>query len=215
MASPLQRLCFLNGLTSVLAFWVLVNDTGPERSGHVAAWDAGGQQFLIHGGSDTEFRPDLWAYDAETGTWDLAPQLNSAPLKRGEHVAVWDPRELALWIHGGFDGVTLFNDVWRYSDNRWIHFAGGPGEAPTARSSHVAVWDTAQSAMWLHGGLGGDLQDDLWKFSYRSLSSSSWVQIHPIDNRLPSARAHHAAAWDEINSAMWVHGGYDSQGPLL
>ncbi|CAK9107950.1 unnamed protein product, partial [Durusdinium trenchii] len=64
--------------------------------------------------------------------------------------------------------------------------------------------------MWLHGGLGSDLQDDLWKFSFRS-SSSSWAQIQPIENR-PSARAHHAAAWDETNSAIWVHGGYDSHG---
>ena len=115
MASPLEGLCLFNGLTSVIAVWILVEEQGPERSGHVAAWDARSQQFLIHGGSDTEFRPDLWAYDVESGPWDQKLQLNSAPSKRGDHVAVWDPSELALWIHGGFDGATLFNDLWRYS----------------------------------------------------------------------------------------------------
>ena len=212
MAS-LQRMCFLNGLASALAFWILVNDTGPERSGHVAAWDATGQRFLIHGGSNAAFRPDLWAYDAEKGAWDLQPPTSPAPSKRGDHVAVWDASSRSLWIHGGFDGLTLFNDLWRYWDQSWSHFAGGPGDIPRARSSHVAVWDAAGSAMWLHGGLGSDLQDDLWKFSYRS-SSSSWAEIQPIENR-PSARAHHAAAWDETNSAIWVHGGYDSHGSLL
>ena len=213
MASPLEGLCLFNGLTSVIAVWILVEEQGPERSGHVAAWDARSQQFLIHGGSDTEFRPDLWAYDVESGPWDQKLQLNSAPSKRGDHVAVWDPSELALWIHGGFDGATLFNDLWRYSDNRWTLMADGAGLAPCARSSHVAVWDASRSAMWLHGVLSSDLQSDLWMFDYRG-SLSSWVQIPGGNGPLPAARAHHVAAWDDTNAAMWIHGGYANGRPL-
>lgn len=209
MACPLQGLCLLNGLASALAGWILVEEHGPARSAHVAAWDPGGQQFLIHGGSDAEFKPDLWTYDAENRSWDLQPLPNPAPSERADHVAIWDARERALWIHGGYDGATLLNDLWRYSGNSWTLMAGGAGQGPTARSHHVAVWD-ADSVIWLHGGFDGALKDDLWMFNSRD-SSSSWVQV-PNGNPWPSARAHHAAAWDTTNSIMWIHGGYDSRG---
>ena len=207
MACHLWWLCLVNGLTSMFATWIPIADQGrpPGRTVHVAAWDMVDRQLWIFGGSQQEFMKDLWTYDVESNSWSLKPQQNPAPSARGDHVAVWDPCEPALWIHGGFDGNSFFNDLWKFSGNRWVDMTTLDG--PSQRSDHVAVWDTANGALWIHGGYNGALttiMQDVWRFD--SLEGV-WLLIQ--DASPPSALARHVGVWDDTNAALWIHGGYD------
>lgn len=206
MACPRLGLLCLNWLlTSVRAAWSPVVDQGrpPGRSVHVAAWDAIGRQIWIHGGSQSEFLDDLWTYNVDNKTWERKWPPAPAPSKRGDHVAVWDPCEPALWIHGGFDGRSFFKDLWKYSGNSWTEVTV---DGPQERSDHVAVWDTANGALWVHGGDNGvTLMQDIWK--YDSLHKGTWVLVQDVTP--PSAMARHAGVWDDRNLALWIHGGDD------
>ncbi|CAK9058902.1 unnamed protein product [Durusdinium trenchii] len=130
----------------------------------------------------------------------VPPVPPGVPPQVQEHVAAWDPDEEALWIHGGNNGSSSLEDLWKLSSNSWVLV---DNMAP-ARSNHVAVWDTWSSALWIHGGYDGALKSDIWKFDSRS---SIWSRIQ--DTNPPSARAHHVAAFDEIARVIWIHAGYD------
>ena len=188
------RLGVLNWLVFARASWSLVTETGPAHAAHAAAWD--GKRFIVHAGSG-EGQDVLWIFD---GTWTAK---GSAP-KRQNHVAVWDPVGEAFWIHGGYNGSHLLQDIWTWTyKDAWLmhgpmHSPGGPG----ARSEHVAVWDTSQAALYIHGGSNGQLLGDLWRYS-----SAGWMQIAAMG--APSARSQHVAAFDHTGSVIWLHGGYD------
>ena len=203
----LHGLCISYWLASVLAQWSLVTTSGPEaRAMQVAACDSTRQQLWVHGGmgSGNHVLQDLWVFDFESKSWNLMPQQHQKPVPRSGHVASWDQNERALWIHGGYDGVHFFKDLWKYQDYHWSLVTDSTASAPSPRADHVAVWDAASSALWLHGGYDGLLHEDLWRFDSKVVR---WTQI--IGNNPPSARSHHVAIWDDTSSALWVHGGYD------
>ena len=203
----LKGLCLIQWLLVVLSEWSRVQEFGipkpSARSVHVAVFDPTINQFWIHGGSSDGVLPDLWSFDFDTGTWDRKQQLTQSPSPRMDHVAVWDSDDYALWLHGGYDGVSYFDDLWTYSSYTWTNIMVG---GPSARSQHVAVWDASNRAIWVHGGLCDcSLKQDLWKFDTRQ---GTWSQM-PESGNQPSARSNHVAAWDSTNLGLWIHAGYD------
>lgn len=106
----LKGLCLIQWLLVVLSEWSRVQEFGipkpSARSVHVAVFDPTINQFWIHGGSSDGVLPDLWSFDFDTGTWDRKQQLTQSPSPRMDHVAVWDSDDYALWLHGGYDGVS-------------------------------------------------------------------------------------------------------------
>ena len=210
-------LLWANFLAATFATWSLVtNTTGPSpRSVHAAAWDSSNQRFWVHAGcGESLLQTDLWTFDVQGNSWDLIPDNGWRPSAREDHVAVWDPGGQVFWIHGGFDGSELLKDVWKFSGTLWTLVVDSTIPGP-ARSNHVAMWDASNSALWIHGGYAYDsnsdsvLHDDMWKFETQK---SSWTPVSI--SQVPSARAYHVATWDETNSNIWLHGGFDGS-PLL
>ena len=110
---------------------------------------------------------------------------------------------MSFWVHGGYDGVSYFGDLWKYSDSGYT-WTNIPAAGPSPRSQHVAVWDTSSSAIWIHGGLKDCvLNQELWKFDTQAGTWTSWP------SQEPSARANHVAVWDDTNRAIWIHAGYN------
>lgn len=215
----LSRNCFLPLWICIVHFlvarasWSLVTQgVGPSpRSVHAAAWDSSSERFWVHAGAGERILKDLWIFDAATNTWTLLTSLQDGPSERKDHVAVWDSTGQALWIHGGYDGNNFVKELWKFVQNNWTMVAGNSVAGPSARSEHVAVWDSMNSILWIHGGYDGSLKSDLWK--YDSVSSD-WLLIPPSSD-LPSGRAQHVAAWDDTHQAIWLHGGYDELGALV
>lgn len=210
MIKGLWLLCLNQLFVVSQTTWSLVDNGGPSaRSVHAATSDTLGSDALIwvHGGSGDALIKDLWTYNVPTRSWTLISQSSVSPSERKDHVIAWDPIEGALWIHGGSDGSKYLMDLWKRDsgNSSWTLLANSSVDGPSARSDHVAVWDSASSALWIHGGYDGvTLRQDIWKFDSQG---SNWERIVDIDP--PSARAYHVAVWDERKSALWIHGGYD------
>ena len=209
LASSIHQLCLMDMLALSFASWTLVTKDGPSaRSMHTAVWAS--SQLWIHGGSGESLQQDLWSFDVKSNQWRLTSDITDIshsmdiPRERQDHVAVWDPEEEVFWIQGGYDGSNFLRDLWKYSAAKWAIVTDSTVFGPSGRSEHAAVWDTRDSALWIHGGFDGVLHQDLWKFNSKE---GIWTLI-PHRNP-PSARAQHVAVWDPGNMAMWVHGGYD------
>ena len=118
-------------------------------------------------------------------SWTLLSE-NDGPSPRFAHTAALGTNQ-ALWVHAGKGDERFLDDL-----------------SVPARSGHIAVWDSRNRAIWIHGGFDGALRQDLWKFD---TESSNWFSVD--SSYQPSARAYHVAALDEVNQELWVHGGYD------
>eukprot|EP00434_Breviolum_minutum_P041279 symbB.v1.2.036720.t1/scaffold5248.1/size29375/1 len=185
-----------------------LNETPTAREDHVAVWDPGGSALWVHGGYDgANFLQDLWHYS--TGSWTL--QSQNGPTRSG-HIAVWN--EFSLLIHGGFDGNGLHSDTWKFDSHSlsWTQIFSVNEETadPSPRAQHVGVWDAG--ILWIHGGFdGSSFCDDLWQFH---LGTSLWIRIgtgsSATDSDVPPRRGYHAAAWDDVSAALWIHGGIDA-----
>ena len=66
-------------------------------------------------------------------------------------------------IHGGYDGVDLYQDTWRFDSQAaeqaaglqgWSRISSVSTAMPSARAKHVGAWDPA-GAFWIHGGYNG------------------------------------------------------------
>ena len=178
----------------------------PGRGDHVAAWDPNSDTFWVHGGYDgVSYLGDLWKYSGYTWTNIAA----TGPSPRSQHVAVWDPSNSVIWIHGGINSCVLNDELWKFDTKASTWTAWPSSQQPLARASHVAVWDDANQAIWIHGGYSrtcgdfGGLQRDLWRFD-TTANSNNWNLV-AIGG--PTARAYHVAGWDPTNEAIWIHGG--------
>jgi len=82
-----------------------------------------------------------------------------------------DTSNSKLLIHGGYasGSRSRFDDLWAYDlvGNSWTELSPS-GAKPSARMSHVAAMDTANSRLLIHGGnAGSGLVDDLWAYDLR------------------------------------------------
>lgn len=130
----------------------------PPVHRHAMVWDPGTEALWISGGFDGEnFLKEVWKYyTGDAGRWfRIVDSTVPGPCARSDHVAMWDATTSALWIHGGFDGTAL-DDLWRF-DSREGTWNKMPrvGHQPSARANHVAAFDGANRAIWIHAGHSG------------------------------------------------------------
>ena len=96
----------------------------------------------------------------------------------------------------------LRGDLWKFDTGSYAWDLISV-DGPSARAHHVAIWDTMNQALWIHGGFDGMACQDLWRFE---TLSSTWNSVAQSG---PSPRFDHVAVWDPIRLAILIHGGYD------
>ena len=96
----------------------------------------------------------------------------------------------------------LRQDLWKFDmrANSWELISSS---GPSARARHVAIWDSMNDALWVHGGFDGMVCEDLWRFE---TLTSMW---NLVEESGPSARYDHVIAWDKTRLLIFVHGGYN------
>jgi N-acetylneuraminic acid mutarotase len=174
-------------------------------------WLFGGNGFS--GGS---FFNDLWRYDPSTGLWTWMSGSNTpgaagvygtqglaaagnGPGER-EYAVSWTDSSDNLWLFGGntagaASGLTVLNDLWRYSPSTglwtWMSGSNLPGAAGVYGTQQLAAagnspgarfyavsWADRSGNLWLFGGEGNDSTNsngglnDLWRYN---LSSGLWT----------------------------------------
>lgn len=110
----------------------------------------------------------------------------------------------SIYVFGGFDGKSRFNDLWRYKIDTNFWEEVGWEHPPMGRFGHT--WCMYQQSMFVFGGWNGhDTLDDLTEFS---TTTNQWF---PVTGRghVPSSRYRHSAI--VYGCCMFVFGGVDKR----
>ncbi|KAJ8105304.1 hypothetical protein OPT61_g10260 [Boeremia exigua] len=182
--------------------WSRALPQGPRPTGRYGhTLNILGSKIYIFGGQvEGFFFNDLVAFDlnslqSSASRWEVllpntkdqaSPHGRSPPARTNHSVVTWQDR---LYLFGGTDGVTWFNDVWTYDprSNSWTEL-DCIGYIPVAREGHSAA--LVNDTMYIFGGRtqeGVDL-GDLAAFR---ISSRRWYMFQNMGHS-PSARSGHS-----------------------
>ncbi|CAO2657683.1 Nn.00g038090.m01.CDS01 [Neocucurbitaria sp. VM-36] len=182
--------------------WSRALPQGPRPTGRYGhTLNILGSKIYIFGGQvEGFFFNDLVAFDlnslqSSASRWEVllpnskeqtSPQGRSPPARTNHSVVTWNDK---LYLFGGTDGITWFNDVWTYEprSNAWTEL-DCIGYIPVAREGHSAA--LVNDTMYIFGGRtqeGVDL-GDLAAFR---ISSRRWYMFQNMGHS-PSARSGHS-----------------------
>ena len=207
--------------------WSKLSPTGtlpPVREGQASVYDSKNNTLIVFGGTDCSgsYYNDVWILtnaDGSSGTpnWTESKPAGTAPAARTQSTAIYDSTNRVMTIFGGAAASkTVFNDVWTLAN-----VAGTPtwtklsptGTGPSARSGHVAIYDSTNNRMTIHGGqLGSNtVVNDTWILTNANgIGTPAWSQLVPSDTA--PQRKSHTAIYDPVSNEMVIFGG-DSQLP--
>ncbi|KAL6712530.1 Negative regulator of mitotic exit [Coniothyrium glycines] len=182
--------------------WSRALPQGPRPTGRYGhTLNILGSKIYIFGGQvEGFFFNDLVAFDlnslqSSASRWEVllpntkdqvSPQMRAPPARTNHSVVTWNDK---LYLFGGTDGVTWFNDVWTYDprSNSWTEL-DCIGYIPVSREGHSAT--LVNDTMYIFGGRtqeGVDL-GDLAAFR---ISSRRWYMFQNMGHS-PSARSGHS-----------------------
>jgi hypothetical protein len=171
----------------------------------------------------------LIVYDSVAGVWTLShanglggnpvwTQLNvpaNGPSGRAGFTTVYNPTSNRMIVFGGFDGTTEFNDIWVLANANglggtpnWIPLPTGTVTLPVGREGHTAVYDAANDAMIIFGGIG--LPAETWTAAHASgLTAPPVWTLTNSGVPVPDPRTDCTAVLDTNSLSMIVFGGYN------
>jgi len=151
---------------------------------------------------DGDYFNDLFEFNIPQACWTRIDARNQ-PTMRTDHSCI--VYEASLYIFGGFDGRSRFQDLHQYGieDREWFEVPI-TDSTPMGRFGHSAV--VYNAAMFVFGGWNGhDTLDDLYEFS---MSTSQWYSV-PGRGDVPPSRYRHSAV--VYGCCMFVFGGVDKR----
>ena len=113
----------------------------------------------------------------------------------------------AVYLFGGNDDESHFNDLWCYDNDTWTNLTPG-GTKPSARTLTALTYDPLNDRLLLFGGRDatGTQLADLWAFD---LGSETWSQLSSSG---PSVRHAHSLTYDWNQNHALLVGGVSSDG---
>ena len=140
-------------------------------------------------------------YDPATDSWRPTSTLN-APSARSGHSAVWTGHEMIVWGGGTLSFVRPFNTGGRYDPATDSWRPTSTLNAPSARSSHSAVWTGHEMIVW--GGGTGAFSTFFNTGGRYDPATDSW---RPTSTQnAPSARSGPTAVWTGSEMIVWGAG---------
>jgi uncharacterized repeat protein (TIGR01451 family) len=183
----------------------------PPRYGAQMAYD--GDQIILFGGSDETDTAlhQTWVY-SDTEWSQLSPA--TTPLSRTYHSLAVNPISGTLYLFGGNDEATYFNDLWQFENGEWSEIPI-TGDQPQPRTLAALTYDTGNEQLLLFGGrsVTGTLLADLWAFDP---DTETW---HLLDDGGggggPPARQAHSLTYDAATGQVVLVGGTTDEGDTL
>lgn len=195
--------------------WTEVTISGQPNAvyGMSAVYDDNNEVIILFGGSDDTDAAlaETWAFDASNDTWTQLAPTNSPPVRTySQMVYTGTGTNTEIYLFGGNDGTTHYNDVWRYDGSNWAQVSTS-GTPPVARTHHAIAYDSNNDTILLFGGRDatGALLADTWQLD---LSTDTWSQILASG---PSARMAHAMAFDPTTDTYVLVGGANNGGDTI
>ncbi|MCC7565207.1 MAG: PKD domain-containing protein [Methanomicrobiaceae archaeon] len=193
------------------ATWEEVATIGPiwsARTGHTSVAMPDGSIILMGGLDGFAIVNDTWRSTDGGATWTLATEHAAWPARYGHSSVVLPDGDIILT--GGWDDMgadTLFNDVWRSTDDgaTWMQQTGNAGW--TARTYHSSVV-MPDGSIVLMGGYDGSFKNDVWRSTD---GGATWTQ--QTGNAGWGARAIHGSVAMPDGSILLM-GGQDAGGYL-
>jgi N-acetylneuraminic acid mutarotase len=187
--------------------WTPTSTTNAPRArrSHSAVWT--GTEMIVWGGcsplSDYCGLGDGGRYNPATDTWTSISTTNS-PASQGAHTAVWTGSKMIVWGGCSFgynNRCNLLNvgGVYDPATNTWTPTS--TVNAPSARSSHKAIWTGAEMIIWGSSNTGGRYNP----------ASNTWTPTETFN--APSARAGFSMVWTGNEMIVW--GGYEGNNVTL
>jgi hypothetical protein len=198
-------------------------------------YDENNDVMLLFGGSDDTDAAlaETWTYDTTNDSWTQLTPTNSPPARTyAQMVYTGTGTNTEIYLFGGNDGTTYYNDVWRYDGSDWTQVSTN-GTPPAARTHHAIAYDSDNDTILLFGGRDATstLLADTWQLdvgdndTWRQITSSgannggdtilndtwhfensSWTQASPAQAAPNSA--YHLLIYDSTNDLfqLFVNG---------
>lgn len=226
-----------NGVGGTAA-WTQLSPSGPlpsARSNHQAIYDAANNRMIVFGGYSTQSLTDVWALTNANGlggtpAWIQLSPVGGPPDSLDGSSVVYDAANNIATVFGGW----CVNSVWTLSHANglggtpaWTNvIPNGAAGSPGCRSSHSAVYDSANNRTIVYGGnsgLGIDNPDfdfvaygDVWLLSNANGlgGSAVWTQLHPKAFQ-PVGRIGHSAFYDPVTNRVTIFAGFSIEGVFL
>ena len=169
---------------------------------------------LLYGGrgSGSVLHGDVWKYAFISSRWSLLTDKNQTmPPARSGHVSV--ATQDAMYIFGGWGGVDVANDLWKFSiaTGTWSNII--PASArPTKRMGHIGALHG--TSLFIYGGWDGSLcLGDIWRYD---IVLRIWIKI-TTENSLqqPPPTPRHGMLLAPITGGMVMLGGVDGNADNL
>ena len=177
-----------------------VTNAPSVRNRAVALTDNAGNTYVFGGNNGASYFNDLWRFDGTRWTQLIVNGAGGSPSVRSGAVS-WTDNAGNAYLFGGHNGISYFNDLWRFNGTIWspvTNTNGGLG-TPSGRYGAVAWTDNAGNA-YVFGGNNGTYLNDLWKFN-----GTSWS---PVTNAgTPPSVRDGAVAWSDNAGNAYVFGG--------
>ena len=178
--------------------WMATGNTSGllGRRLHTAVWTgAPNSETIIWGGlTDIGVVRDGARYRPATNSW-VAITLSGAPTARFDHTAVWTGSEMIIWggDPGGGLGFTNSGGRYRLASGDWRSVSNL--NAPTARTSHTAIWTGTEMIIWGgDDGFGARLDGARY-----NPATDTWTSMQ----NAPIARNGHKAIWTGTEMIVW------------
>jgi hypothetical protein len=206
-------------------------DTAPPARGRqVMAYDLSRKKIFMFGGryrapeasglDPYQLFNDLWAFDANTDTWEELFPTGQIPGARTNSAMVYDDVNDQLVLFGGSSNPsgTAFsplNDTYvlDLKNLEWKEVAAG-GNAPPARLFHNMVMDGNNNQVLIYGGgdeqaFTGPFLDDVWALNLDDFTWSRLWQGSGFSPEAPYRRINAALVEDRKRSRIVMFGGHD------
>lgn len=203
--------------------WRTVKGGPGPRYALQAVWDAPRERLLVHAGETNRYadgkfagfvmHADTWSFDPATDTWTRLNIQGANPSARAFYAACFDGSRNGIWLHGGFDGEKMLDDLWFFdcAKDAWSK-VDQQGELPPIRDFHSMIYNAKRDQLMIFAGLKDlarmDMLDDHWTFDTKR---KTWTKL-PAAKVGPAARFGQTTAWDEKGQRMFVQGGLGAQG---
>lgn len=198
--------------------------TPSPRRYHAGGYDPVTNSLIVFGGSDCNggFLNDVWLLSIANGngvsTWTKLNPTGSLPPARESSTAIYDSSHNVLTIYAGDANGSSLGDVWTLSNANgtggtpaWMQLSPG-GTAPTVRTGHSAVYDSANNRMIVYGGFAGagkTTSGETWVLTVANGQGSPvWTQVVP-KGTVPN-EAFQSAVYDAAGNTLYIFGGTSS-----
>jgi Kelch motif/Galactose oxidase, central domain len=180
----------------------------PPRYGHTAVVDTRHNRIVLLSGFGWTRVDQLWQHSLDPNAeWTPLEASGESPPPRVNATAIYDSRRGRAILFGGFDGNSVFDDVWEFQLNgraRWRRL-DMTGEKPSGRFLHSAIYDAHSDRMIVFGGTDrAKSLNDVWALDLGG--RLRWQRLVPA-GIAPAARIGAYALYDARRSRMLIVGG--------